>query len=173
MAVAAVAGIAFAQGAMFLAGWLVIGAGTMDVLDGGLARRSNGGTARGAFVDSVVDRYAELFTYAGLAVYFRDSWLVWMLGLALFGSLMVSYTRSRAEGLGVDCEVGGSQRAERVVFLGFAAFLSDIAAHLWCAWTGVFSHALLAAAVATLAVLTNVTALGRARWVARRLRETD
>jgi len=168
-AVAALAGIAFAGGAMFIGGWLVIAAGTMDVLDGGIARRSGGGTVRGAFVDSVVDRYAELFTYAGLAFYFRDSWVLWVIGLALFGGLMVSYARARAEGLGVECPVGAAQRPERIVLLGFGAFLSDIAAHLWCAWTGVFSHALLVTALVAMAILANVTALGRARWVVQRL----
>jgi CDP-diacylglycerol--glycerol-3-phosphate 3-phosphatidyltransferase len=166
---AAAAGLAFANGAMFLGGWLVIAAGTVDVLDGGVARRSGQGSRRGAFVDSVVDRYGELLTFAGLAVYFRTSWVAVAVWLAVFGSLMVSYTRARAEGLGIECPVGGAQRAERIVFLGFGAFLSEIAAHLWCAWTGVFSHALLAGTLIVMAVSANVTALSRARWVAGRL----
>lgn len=171
--VALAAGVAFANGAMFIAGWLVIAAGTMDVFDGAVARRSGGGTSRGAFVDSVVDRYAELFVYAGLAVHFRNSWVLWPIGLALFGSVMVSYARARAEGLGASCKVGGAQRAERIVLLGFGAFLSDVAAHLWCAWTGDFSHGLLAMALVVMAVLSNVTALGRVRWVAQRLNEAN
>jgi phosphatidylglycerophosphate synthase len=158
---------------MFIAGWLVIAAGTMDVFDGAVARRSGGGTSRGAFVDSVVDRYAELFVYAGLAFYFRNSWLVWAIGLSLFGSLMVSYARARAEGLGANCKVGGAQRAERIVLLGFGGFLSDIAAHLWCAWSGTFSHTLLGMALVGMAVLSNATALGRARWVAQHLNEAS
>lgn len=169
LGVSAVAGLCFAQGAMFLGGWLIIAAGTLDVIDGGLARRLGGGTPRGAFVDSVVDRYAELFTYAGLAVYFRGTWVLWFIGLALFGSLMVSYTRARAEGLGLDCKVGGSQRPERIVVMGFGGFLSEIVAHVRCGMTGEFSHALLAWTLVLLAVLVNVTAIRRAVWSAGRL----
>ena len=168
-ALAAAAGLAFASGAMFLGGWLVIAAGTLDVLDGGVARRTEQSSPRGAFVDSVVDRYAELLTHAGLAYYFRGSWLALVVWLSLFGSLMVSYTRARAEGLGVDCQVGGAQRPERVVILGFGAFLSDIVAHVWCAVSGTRSHWLLALTVVVMAVLANVTAVQRARWVGRRL----
>jgi phosphatidylglycerophosphate synthase len=173
LVVAAFTGIAFANGAMFIAGWLVIASGTLDVLDGGVARRAGGGTPRGAFIDSCVDRYAELLIYAGLAVYFWDSWILWIVALALFGSMMVSYTRARAEGLGIDCKVGGTQRPERVVALGFGAFLSAVFAHISCAWTGAFSHALLATTLILIAVLSNVTALGRARWVARQLQEAS
>ena len=168
-AVAAGAGVAFAGGAMFIGGWLVIAAGTMDVLDGGLARRSGGGTPHGAFVDSVVDRYAELFTYVGLMVYFRGSWMLWVSGLALFGSMMVSYTRARAEGLGVECSIGGAQRPERIVLLGCGAFLSDIVAHLFCATRGGISQGVLGATIVIVAVLSNATAFERAVWVTRRL----
>ena len=171
-ALAAAAGAAFACGAMFLGGWLVIAAGTLDVLDGSVARRTKGGTPRGAFIDSVVDRYAELFTYIGLAVYFRGSWMVPVVWLGLFGSLMVSYTRARAEGLGVECNVGGAQRPERIVLLASGAFLSAIVMHVRCAGAGSFAHPVLAATLIALAVLANATALGRARWVARRLGET-
>jgi CDP-diacylglycerol--glycerol-3-phosphate 3-phosphatidyltransferase len=169
VALAAAAGFAFARGAMFLGGWLVIAAGTLDVLDGAVARRTEQNSPRGAFIDSIVDRYAELLTHAGLAYYFRGTWLAVVVWLNLFGSLMVSYTRARGEGLGVDCRVGGAQRPERVVLLGFGAFLSDIAAHLSCAWTGTFSHGILGFTVVTMAVLANVTAVQRARWVSRRL----
>lgn len=168
-ALAAGAGLAFAQGAMFLGGWLVIAAGTLDVLDGAVARRTEQNSRRGAFIDSVVDRYAELLTHAGLAYYFWGTWLGVVVWLSLFGSLMVSYTRARGEGLGVDCQVGGAQRPERVVLLGFGAFLSDIVAHVWCAYTGSFSHGVLGLAVVAMAVLANVTAVQRARWVSHRL----
>jgi CDP-diacylglycerol--glycerol-3-phosphate 3-phosphatidyltransferase len=171
LVLALAAGTAFASGAMFLGGWLVIAAGTLDVLDGGVARRTGGGTRRGAFVDSVVDRYAELITFAGLAVYFHGRWVAWIVWAAVFGSLMVSYARARAEGLGLDCPVGGAQRPERIVGLGFGAFLSDIAAHVWCGLGGDFSHGLLVVALLAMAILGNLTAVERARWVAARLRD--
>jgi CDP-diacylglycerol--glycerol-3-phosphate 3-phosphatidyltransferase len=169
LVLAAGAGVAFARGAMFLGGWLVIAAGTLDVLDGAVARRTEQSSPRGAFTDSIVDRYAELLTHVGLAYYFGGSWLVLVVWLSLFGSLMVSYTRARGEGLGVDCPVGGAQRPERVVLLGFGAFLSDIVAHVSCAWTGARSHGFLAFTLVTMAIVANVTAVQRARWVSRRL----
>jgi CDP-diacylglycerol--glycerol-3-phosphate 3-phosphatidyltransferase len=167
---AVVAAVAFGQGAMFLGGWLVIASGTLDVLDGSVARSTGLGTPRGAFVDSVVDRYAEIIIYGGLAVYFRGSWIEWSVWLAAFGSMMVSYARARAEGLGLDCPVGGAQRAERVVLLGFGAFLSAILTHLRCAWGWTSSHGLLASTLVAMAVIVNLTALERSLWVARRLR---
>jgi len=166
---AIVTALAFANGAVFIAGWLVIGTGTLDVLDGSLARHSGQGTIRGAFVDSVVDRYAELLIYGGLAVYFRDSWVLWVIVLAMFGSMMVSYTRARAEGLGVDCQIGGAQRAERVVLLGLGSVLSDIVGHLWSAVTGDATQGVLVAVLVILATISNTTALARVRWVARQL----
>ncbi len=169
---AVITGFAFASGAMFIAGWLVIATGTLDVLDGSLARHVGQDTVRGAFVDSVVDRYAEVIIYGGLAVYFRDSWVLWVIALAMFGSMMVSYTRARAEGLGVDCQIGGAQRPERVVLLGLGSVLSDLAAHGWCAVSGQFSQALLVAILVVLATISNTTAFGRARWVARQLTGT-
>jgi CDP-diacylglycerol--glycerol-3-phosphate 3-phosphatidyltransferase len=168
-ALAIVTGFAFANGAMFIAGWLVIATGTLDVLDGSLARHVGQDTVRGAFVDSVVDRYAEVIIYGGLAVYFRDSWVLWVIALAMFGSMMVSYTRARAEGLGVDCPVGAAQRPERVVLLGLGSVLSDLAAHGWCAVGGQFSQSLLVLILVVLATISNMTAFGRARWVARQL----
>jgi CDP-diacylglycerol--glycerol-3-phosphate 3-phosphatidyltransferase len=166
------AGFAFASGAIFIGGWLVIVTGTLDVLDGSLARHSGQGTVRGAFVDSVVDRYAELLIYGGLAVHFRQSWVLWVIALAMFGSMMVSYTRARAEGLGVDCQIGGAQRAERVVLLGLGSMLSDIVGHVWSALTGDFTQGVLVAVLVILATISNTTAFGRARWVARQLAGT-
>lgn len=167
---AALAGIAFASGAMFLGGWMVIAAGTVDVLDGSVARRTGKGSLRGAFIDSVVDRYGELFTLCGLVYYFHGSWVSAVTWLALFGSLMVSYTRARAEGLGVECQVGGAQRAERVVLLGFGAFVSALVAQLWCGISGVWpGHVVLAGTIVVMSVTANVTALQRARWISREL----
>ena len=68
--VSILAGAAFATGTIFLAGWLTILAGTLDILDGGLARRTGSASPRGAFVDSVIDRWAEFATFAGLAIFY-------------------------------------------------------------------------------------------------------
>jgi hypothetical protein len=64
------------EGAIFLAGWLTILAGTLDILDGGVARRGGIASPRGALVDSLVDRYAEFATFVGLGAFFRDSWVL-------------------------------------------------------------------------------------------------
>ena len=121
---------AYAAGLIFTAGFLVLFAGTLDILDGKVARRSNGASPRGAFLDSVMDRYAEFLGYAGLMVFFGSGWLVWAVLLAILGGMMVSYTRARAEGLGVRCEIGMLQRPERFVLLGFGSIFSSLAAHL-------------------------------------------
>jgi CDP-diacylglycerol--glycerol-3-phosphate 3-phosphatidyltransferase len=155
---------AYAGGLIFSAGFLVLFAGTLDILDGKVARRNNGASPRGAFLDSVMDRYAEFLGYAGLMVYFGSGWLVWAVLLAILGGMMVSYTRARAEGLGVRCDIGMLQRPERYVLLGFGSIFSSLAAHLFGG-----PQVLLSATVVVLAVLANVTAAQRMVYVSRQL----
>ncbi len=120
----------YARGMLFTAGWLMLVSGSLDIIDGRLARRTQTGSRRGAFLDSVVDRYADAAAFMGLAVYFRESWLLWACLLGLIGGLMVSYTRARAEGLGADCKVGLLQRPERYVLLGFGSIFSTLFDHV-------------------------------------------
>jgi len=157
---------AYADGLIFNAGWLVLFSGTLDILDGKVARRSNDASPRGAFLDSVVDRYAEFVSYAGLIVFFATGWRVWAVLLAILGGTMVSYTRARAEGLGVRCEIGMLQRPERFVILGFGSIFSSIAEHLAGG-----PQSLLTATIVVLAVLSNVTAVQRVVYVSRQLRD--
>ncbi len=161
-------GLAYAAGMIYLAGVLVLFMGTLDILDGKVARRSGGATRRGAFLDSVIDRYAEFFGYVGLLVFFGMDWHMWAVLFGLLGGMMVSYTRARAEGLGLSCEIGLLQRPERFVLLGFGSIFSSIATH------GIggplADQALLGWTVLLLAVLSNVTALQRARFVWEQLR---
>jgi phosphatidylglycerophosphate synthase len=97
--------------------WLYAFAGILDVLDGRLARLANQQTPAGALFDSVSDRWGELFVFAGYAWFLHDSpWLLAVMG-AVGGSMMVSYTRARAEGLGVELAGGVMQRAERIVLV--------------------------------------------------------
>lgn len=161
------AGAAYAAGGIFLGGWLLLGCGVLDLLDGSLARRTAQATRRGAFLDSVIDRYAEFFTFCGLAVFFSGSWMLWVVAFGLLGSLMVSYTRARAEGLGVECRGGLMQRAERYLLLGVGSFLSTVGNHLFCRPT----HFILIVCLVLLAVLTNLTALSRVRAVVAALDE--
>ncbi len=163
------AGLAYALGGVFLGGCFVLGSGILDLLDGGLARRTQQASRRGAFLDSVIDRYAEFFTFLGLGVFFAHSWLVWVIVFGFFGSLMVSYTRARAEGLGTECRGGLMQRGERYVLLSLASFLSVATNHLLCS----SSHFVLIASLVFMAVSTNLTAVSRARNVSSALRDED
>jgi CDP-diacylglycerol--glycerol-3-phosphate 3-phosphatidyltransferase len=169
LVVSVLAGWAFATGAIFLAGWLTVLAGTLDILDGGLARRRGVAGPRGALVDSVVDRWAEFATFFGLGAFFRESWMLGVVAFAAFGSQMVSYTRARAEGLGLELAMGRAQRPERYVVLGCGAWLSSLVAHLTCPLVGRPSHVVLKVAVLVLAVLSTWTAVQRLRHAAAAL----
>jgi len=169
LGVSVFAGAAFWAGWIFIAGWLTILAGTLDILDGGVARRNGAAGRRGALVDSVVDRYSEFATFLGLGAFFRGSWVLLAVAVAAFTSLMVSYTRARAEGLGVALSAGRAQRPERYVVLGFGAWLSGLVAHLACPILGYRTHIVLATAVVLLAGLSAWTALVRARLAFRAL----
>lgn len=111
------------QGAWPWAAILVLVASAFDMLDGALARVSNGGTTFGAFFDSTLDRLSEAAIGLGLIGFFlarQDDLTVLAIVLMVIGSQMVSYTRARAEGLGLSCSVGWFQRPERVIALGVA-----------------------------------------------------
>ena len=169
--VAAVAGVAYGTGWFGLGGWLYIFTGTLDMFDGKVARATGRVTRAGAFVDSTLDRYTELFVLGGLAAYFRDSALHWAAVAAMAGSLMVSYTRARGEGLGVSCREGGMQRAERIVSLGLAGVLGKLAEAFFP--TSHASERLVAGAVVLVAFSSNVTALQRFASIRRALRSQE
>jgi phosphatidylglycerophosphate synthase len=117
LASCAATGIAVASGHLPRAVWLYVFAGILDVLDGRLARHAGKPTASGAMFDSVSDRWGEWFVFTGYAWLLRDSaWLLAVMG-ATGGSMMVSYTRARAEGLGLQLAQGIMQRAERIVLV--------------------------------------------------------
>lgn len=161
------AGFAYATGGIFLGGWLLLACGVLDLLDGDLARHTAHASQRGAFLDSVIDRYAEFFTFCGLGAFFSHSWMLWTVAAGFFGSVMVSYTRARAEGLGIECRVGLMQRGERYILLGISSFLSSIFNHIFCQPT----HAVLIIGLTLLAVLSNLTALSRIRVAVTALEE--
>ncbi len=114
---------------LFAAGFVVLIAGFFDMLDGALARSTNRTTQFGAILDSTLDRLGEAAPLLGiLTLYAREQSAIGILivGLALLGSLMVSYIRARAEAAGLDCQVGLFTRAERVVVLALGLLLSQI-----------------------------------------------
>lgn len=167
LGVSGLCGVAYACGWLFTGGWLLLTAGTLDVLDGSMARKRGAAGARGAFVDSVVDRYGECAVFLGLAMHFRDGWALWAVLAAAFGAFMVSYTRARGEGLGVTCTLGLLQRPERYVIIGGGSLVGSVTAHLTCAPAA--AYGVLVAGILVVATLANVTALQRATAIVRQL----
>ena len=120
----ALTGLAVGLGELAYAVHLYILAGLLDILDGRLARLSGQQTAVGALFDSVSDRWGELFVFLGYAWLLHDTpWLLAVIG-AFGASMMVSYTRARAEGLGIELSGGMMQRAERIVLVTGGTFIA-------------------------------------------------
>lgn len=117
-------------GHLFAAGLVVLIAGFFDILDGALARYTNRATRFGAILDSTLDRLSEAVVLLGILVlYAREQQVahILLVGVALLGSLLVSYIRARAEALGLECQAGLFTRAERVVVLALGLLLNQIA----------------------------------------------
>lgn len=175
--VSLMAGIVFAFDTMW-GGVLTLLTGLLDTLDGSLARMLGEAKKYGAFLDSVLDRYTELVIYLGIWCYFyqqgrASSWLSLILLLILFGSLMVSYTRARAEGLGQPCLVGVFQRGERIILLGLAGIINPLVNHgLAFLGRAALRDVLLVGVLFVLAVGTNLTALWRFLHVLNNLRRS-
>jgi CDP-diacylglycerol--glycerol-3-phosphate 3-phosphatidyltransferase len=134
LAASALAAGAFASGALRWAGLLLAVAGALDILDGALARVSARESPFGAFLDSVLDRYSDLLVLAGVVVlYVRQgrSVEVAVTLAALLGTVMVSYTRARAESVGVECRVGVLERGDRLLLLIAGALLGFLLPALW------------------------------------------
>jgi len=154
-------------------GLLILLGGLFDMLDGLIAKNDGKATKFGALFDSVLDRYSELFMFLGILYYlvahhyFLSSVVTFM---ALVGSMMVSYTRARAEGLNIPCSVGLMQRPVRVLLIGFAALFTG----LFNVIIGPFNEfwffgnlyivdtiAILIVPICLVAILSNITALER------------
>ena len=120
---------------MFLyAGLVIIGAGIFDMVDGRVARATNQVTTFGAFFDSVIDRYSDVALFFGLLVYYARANRLFYLLLVAFvmtSSVMVSYTRARAEALIGSCKVGFMERPERIVLVILGALFNIMAPVLW------------------------------------------
>ena len=156
LGVSFLAASAFSAGRTRAAGLLLIVAGLCDFFDGALARVSGQVTPFGAFLDSVIDRYSDLLVLLGIVVLFARmphtrGAIVAMAGL--IGSMMVSYTKARAESIGVRCTVGMMERPERMICLIAGALLGLLEPALWI-----------------LAILSNLTALQRILFTLRATR---
>ena len=153
------------QGYYFLGGLAFIVGSVMDTLDGRYARVSGKGTLFGAFLDSTLDRVEEGIVLAAVAYRFAlsgDEFAAAMCVVVVLGSLMVSYTRARAEALGVECKVGLATRPVRVVILSIGLVFAKGA--------GVIDVDLLAPAIYAMAALTALTVVQRVWHVRNELR---
>jgi CDP-diacylglycerol--glycerol-3-phosphate 3-phosphatidyltransferase len=153
LGVSIAAACALAQGRLRVGGVLLALAGLFDFFDGSLARLANRVSAFGAFLDSVVDRYSDLVVLLGVVLYYHraaDTTGVFLTMVALVGTIMTSYTKARAQSIGVACEIGLIERPERLIVLIAGATFN-----------------LLTPAMIALAVLTNLTALQRILYMRR------
>ncbi len=155
------AGYLLWQGEFGLAGWCIIFSGTLDILDGRVARAMGRTSRAGAFFDSTMDRYADIFVLAGLVAYYRDGWPLSLPLAAMVGTLLTSYVRARGEGLGVSLPEGLMQRAERVIVLSLGTTFAPLVA-LWVEPAAAKpAYHLTLVALGALALLTNYTAVFR------------
>lgn len=176
-----VAGFVYSTGSFFWAAWVVVLAGTCDALDGQLARQSDKNSKFGAFFDSTLDRYSDGLILMGLAWYFaggpvfieahdggttafQSPWAVLFIIMAIAGSFMVSYTKARAEAIGLDCKVGLMQRPERITLLIIGSLLSAIP---------VIGLILIKLTLLILALSSNFTAIHRMIYVRNQLLRED
>jgi CDP-diacylglycerol--glycerol-3-phosphate 3-phosphatidyltransferase len=149
----------FARGRFLAAGLVVIAAGFFDLVDGPVARETNRVTRFGGFFDSVLDRYSDLALFMGLLVYYASInrfFYIVLTAIVMTGSVMVSYTRSRAENFIPSCKVGFLERPERVVLIIIGALFDRMAPVLW-----------------VIAVLSNVTVVYRMIYTWHQARELE
>ena len=149
--------VVFAKGDLRWGAVIMLLAGLCDILDGQVAREGRKETKFGALLDSTADRYSEIFLYFGIGAYLigRDEWIAsGILFFAITGSLMVSYVRARAEGLGEDCKVGFMQRPERLLALALGCLVG---------------HSGLVFVLVLLAVTTNYTVIERLAHIRNKL----
>jgi len=138
------------------AGLMVILSGFFDLLDGAIARNFNKVTPFGGFLDSVLDRYSDLFLFLALLIYYLnkgDATLVILTGFASIGTALIPYARARAEAVQIPCSVGLMERAERIILLSAGLLFRWMEPILWI-----------------LAIFTHTTVLQRIYYVWKKLK---
>ncbi|HEX7939389.1 MAG TPA: CDP-alcohol phosphatidyltransferase family protein [Gemmatimonadaceae bacterium] len=161
-------GALYGAGHISIGGWLLSVTALTDVLDGMVARRTNSATVFGAFLDSTLDRLADGAVLGGLAVFYalnadhRSVPMVVVCLAGIIGSFLTSYTRARAESLGIDAKVGMLQRPERVVLLSAPQALFGLALDGW----------VLSVIVVLLTLTAWITVLQRILYVYGRTKHT-
>jgi phosphatidylglycerophosphate synthase len=155
------AAAAAALGRFSLAGWLFIFSGILDVMDGRLARARKEVSPAGAAIDSILDRYTDSLMLVGLGIYYRESWVVLPVFLALVGTSVVPYVRAKSEALGYPVRDGLMQRTERIVYLGTPVALAPIFEAVATPLDPHPIHWLAVAGIVFLCITSNATALSR------------
>jgi CDP-diacylglycerol--glycerol-3-phosphate 3-phosphatidyltransferase len=152
----AVGAFFLARGNMTIGGLIILAMGPVDALDGTMARLRGEPEKFGAFVDSVTDRYSELFIFAGLLIHTlrQENWLMaLMIYVAAAGSVMVSYVRARGQSVEMDTKVGWFSRLERYLILALSLIFNQAEIGIWI-----------------IAIFANITALQRIAHVRRQAR---
>jgi CDP-diacylglycerol--glycerol-3-phosphate 3-phosphatidyltransferase len=163
------AGVVYGTGHIMTAGWIMAVTAFFDVVDGEVARRTGRSTVFGAFYDSTLDRVADGALMAGLTVFYATNPIhhnIYMMVICLvgiIGTFLVSYTRARAESLGIDAKVGVMQRPERIVLLSAPQALFGL---FWNGWV-------LIGIVTLLSVTAWITAVQRIAFVHRFTQHPD
>jgi CDP-diacylglycerol--glycerol-3-phosphate 3-phosphatidyltransferase len=176
-----------AKGDLSYIGWfsgLLLFAGIFDMLDGQVARIGNMASTFGALYDSVLDRYSELIMFLGICYFLvAQNYLISSLiaFLALVGSMMVSYVRARAEGLGIECKKGLMQRPERIVIIGVSGLITGIVSSSsggnqkidlnWIKLEFLETISIFIIPLAIVAILSNYTAFQRLKYCQAKLTE--
>lgn len=163
------AGVVYATGHIMTAGWIMAVTAFFDVVDGEVARRTGRSTVFGAFYDSTLDRVADGALMAGLTVFYATNpvhhnlYMMVVCLLGIIGTFLVSYTRARAESLGIDAKVGVMQRPERIVLLSAPQALFGL---FWNGWV-------LIGIIVLLTVTAWITAVQRIAFVHRFTQHPD
>jgi CDP-diacylglycerol--glycerol-3-phosphate 3-phosphatidyltransferase len=165
-----VSAVVYASGHIRIGGLLLLLSGVADTLDGQVARGGAMVTRFGAFYDSTLDRVGDGATFIGIGAFLLTApdvayrtLAVILCMVAILASVLVSYARARAEGLGLDCKVGIAQRAERILGLGLASFIFGAGRHAL----------LLEVIVALLAIASIITVVQRFVYVHRHAGQVD
>jgi CDP-diacylglycerol--glycerol-3-phosphate 3-phosphatidyltransferase len=167
LALGGLAGLAVALGQLEIGGWALVLSGVADILDGRIARATGATSRYGAFIDSLLDRFIELFFFVGFAFLARHSPNGAVAAtLALGASILVSYARAMGESLGVECTGGLMQRGERLALLS----LGCLADRSLSAALGQTTGAVLTGVAYFIGATSLATAVHRTVWIARRLR---
>ena len=162
-------GIVYGTGHIMTAGWLMAATAFFDVLDGSVARRTGKSTAFGAFYDSSLDRVADGALMAGLTIFYavnpihHNIYMAVVCLVGMIGTFLISYTRARAESLGIDAKVGVMQRPERIVLLSAPQALFGL---FWNGWV-------LIGIIILLTVTAWITAVQRILCVYRATQQMD